>query len=93
MMTPPIVYDWTPVHTAAAAIVDIQKSTQQTLHLNHSKPVEWALLINGIATRLKVLVVKWPAMLRRPARIYEIAAANPALKLPDFLRECRVTAG
>jgi len=90
---------WTPAHVAAAAIVDFRLSTEQTLHLNHPKPVKWSLLMVPIAETLEVPIVtysEWLSKLEEASRgLYRgrRVTHNPALKLMGLYRDRTITDG
>jgi thioester reductase-like protein len=91
---------WTPADIAAATIIDFRLSTEQTLHLNHPKPVKWSSVIDPIADALSVPIVsyrEWLSKLeetgREVDRGHTVALDNPALKLMDFYRVRTITDG
>ncbi|KAF8898051.1 hypothetical protein CPB84DRAFT_1748061 [Gymnopilus junonius] len=50
---------WIPVDLAAAAIVDMRRAENQTLHLVHPKPVKWNTVMKALATSLGVPLVPY----------------------------------
>jgi hypothetical protein len=81
---------WIPIHKAAAAIVEMQFSEKQFLHLAHPNPVPWVDIFQHFSTILGVPIVEYEQWL---SKLEEEAANgdqkitdNPALHLLDFFR-------
>ncbi|KAF8154856.1 hypothetical protein B0H34DRAFT_540683 [Crassisporium funariophilum] len=65
------IISWLPVDLAAAAIVDMRSTTNDTLHLIHPKPVTWESVMQPLAEILNVPLVpyeEWFARLESSAR-------------------------
>ncbi|KAJ7157757.1 putative polyketide synthase [Mycena filopes] len=78
---------WLPINTAAAAIVEMRNSMNQTLHLIHPRPATWKTIMEPFASAMNVPLVpyaEWFARLRGTA---EFAAGNvAALRLVDLFQ-------
>jgi hypothetical protein len=80
---------WIPVHTAAAAIVEMRFSEQPFLHLAHPDPVTWDSIFRHFSTILNVPIVEyeeWLAKLEEAANDERAFANNPAVHLLHFFQ-------
>ncbi|KDR73164.1 hypothetical protein GALMADRAFT_158296 [Galerina marginata CBS 339.88] len=85
---------WLPVDLAAAAIVDMRGTENETLHLVHPKPVQWNDIMQVLATTLNVPLVpyvEWIARLESSAHDADETGPGAenrraALKLTHFYR-------
>lgn len=88
---------WLPVNLAASAIIDMQDTFNETLHVIHPRPVPWSKVMEPIASMLGVPLVpyaEWFARLQHSGRDINsplaldehLHGSISALKLVDFYR-------
>ncbi|KAJ7174132.1 acyl transferase domain-containing protein [Mycena crocata] len=86
------IISWIPTSIAAAAIVDMQGSMNETLHLVHPKPTTWKAIMDPVASMLNVPLVpyaEWFARLKSTADFAHRQGESPgatALKLLDYFQ-------
>ncbi|KAF7363153.1 putative polyketide synthase [Mycena venus] len=81
------VISWIPINDAAAAIVDMRSSMNETFHLIHPRPTTWRAVMEPLASMLHVPLVpyvEWFARLKSTAEFSGVHGTE-ALKLLDFL--------
>jgi hypothetical protein len=80
---------WIPIHTAAAAIVEMRFSEKPFLHLAHPDPVAWDNIFRHFSALLNVPMVEydeWLAKLEEMANDRQAFTNNPALHLLHFFQ-------
>ncbi|KAJ7278022.1 putative polyketide synthase [Mycena rebaudengoi] len=85
---------WIPIGVAAAAILDMQNSMNDTFHIIHPRPTTWRRVMEPLASALDVPLVpyaEWFARLKSTAdfalQVSGVDAKSPAaLKLLDFFQ-------
>ncbi|KAJ7661571.1 acyl transferase domain-containing protein [Mycena polygramma] len=82
---------WIPISSAAAAIVDMQTTMNETLHIVHPRPTTWKTVMQPLASLIGVPLVpyvEWFARLRSTAEftIPGKAKAAIALRLLDYFQ-------
>ncbi|KAJ7192838.1 acyl transferase domain-containing protein, partial [Mycena pura] len=82
---------WIPIDTAAAAVVDMLGTMNETLHLVHPQPTTWRAVMQPLATALGVPLVpyaEWFARLKATADFAGHGARSlEALKMLDFFQQ------
>ncbi|KAF8146659.1 male sterility protein-domain-containing protein [Mycena galopus ATCC 62051] len=90
---------WIPINDAAAAIVDMRSTMNETFHLVHPRPTTWRAVMEPLASMLNVPLVpyaEWFARLKSTAgftlhgpEMRGTSGSLAALKLLDFFQEAR----
>ncbi|KAF8192401.1 hypothetical protein K438DRAFT_2135640 [Mycena galopus ATCC 62051] len=90
---------WIPINDAAAAIVDMRSTMNETFHLVHPRPTTWRAVMEPLASILNVPLVpyaEWFARLKSTAgftlhgpEMRGTSGSLAALKLLDFFQEAR----
>ncbi|KAF7348023.1 putative polyketide synthase [Mycena sanguinolenta] len=71
------VISWIPISDAAAAIVDMQGTMNETLHLVHPKPTTWKVVIEPLASALNVPLVPYAEWFARLKSTAEFVHSKP----------------
>ncbi|KAL0958751.1 hypothetical protein HGRIS_014075 [Hohenbuehelia grisea] len=80
---------WIPVHTAAAALVEMRHSSSQFLQLVHPNPRRWTSLFENFGLALNVPMVpyaEWLAALEAIPQDQQTGSAADLLRLLDFFQ-------
>ncbi|KAF8166302.1 acyl transferase domain-containing protein [Mycena galopus ATCC 62051] len=82
------VISWIPIGVAAAAILDMQSSVDDTFHLVHPRPTTWRAVMKPLASILDVPLVPYAEWFSRLKSTAEFTTSGDlaALKLMDFFR-------
>jgi hypothetical protein len=77
----PQIISWIPIGTAAAAIVDMQGTMNETLHLIHPRPTTWNTIMEPLASLLEVPLVPYAEWFARLKSTAEFAHQEPGVKM------------
>ncbi|KAG5729986.1 Linear gramicidin synthase subunit D [Termitomyces sp. T112] len=81
---------WIPVHSAAAALVEMRNSQERFLHLTHPRPVPWLTIFGPISRILGLPLVDYTVWLTSLKSLGSLdprsAQFPPALRLLDFFQ-------
>ncbi|KAF8530083.1 putative polyketide synthase [Hysterangium stoloniferum] len=86
---------WTPLHTAAKALIEMLHTDRQVLHLSHPRPIAWSKIANFLSDTLQLSLKPYEEWLRTleasaSAAVCGSEDSNPALRLLYYFKALEV---